>query len=428
MSCFEFLLLLPMLIILLATWPLLLLIIPFAYCVRKITKGIGFSKKTQKAAIYDFRAADNIRVTTNALVPELKAGHCIVKIHAAGVNPVDAKGIVGDKFPEGWMWFWFRMVSGQIVGFDFSGEIVNVGVNESDFKVGDEVFGLNYQFLPIGVGKFGGTLQEFALVPLHEIWQKPKSLTHVEAAALPLVGLTCLQAFEQHGIKQGDRLLVIGASGGVGHVATGIASRKGVNVTGICSTSKVEFVQKMGAAKVVDYRAKEPAIKQLQNLATKDGKFDMVFDTVSSADSRDKAANYESQIRSSEPPIIKVAHGSQAEEGVDKHNYVVFGGIFISWMRALIKRLSRKFCCCTCNFFPKGFELFWIDMPHGTRYLKDLQELCDNQGLRPKVSKVLPFDTEGCQAAFHALNPPKSEKRSTAGKIVIDMVQKPTQL
>ena len=67
-------------------------------------------------------------------------------------------------------------------------------------------------------------------------------------------------------------------------------------------------------------------------------------------------------------------------------------------------------------------------MPHGTRYLKDLQELCDNQGLRPKVSKVLPFDTEGCQAAFHALNPPKSEKRSTAGKIVIDMVQKPAQL
>ena len=124
----------------------------------------------------------------------------------------------------------------------------------------------------------------------------------------------------------------------------------------------------------------------------KDGKFDMVFDTVSSADSRDKAANYESQIRSSEPPIIKVAHGSQAEKGVDKHNYVVFGGIFISWMRALIKRLSRKSCCCTCNFFPKGFELFWIDMPHGTRYLKDLQELCDNQGLRPKVSKVLPFE------------------------------------
>ena len=115
MSCFEFLLLLPMLIILLATWPLLLLIIPFAYCVRKITKGIGFSKKTQKAAIYDFRAADNIRVTSNALVPELKAGHCIVKIHAAGVNPVDAKGIVGDKFPEGWMWFWFRMVSGFYV-------------------------------------------------------------------------------------------------------------------------------------------------------------------------------------------------------------------------------------------------------------------------------------------------------------------------
>ena len=114
---------------------------------------------------------------------------------------MDAKGIVGDKFPEGWMWFWFFMFSGQIVGFDFSGQIVNVGANESEFKVGDEVFGLNYQYFPIGFGKFGGTLQEYALVPLHEIW-RPKSLTHVEAAALPLVGLTCLQAFEQHGINK----------------------------------------------------------------------------------------------------------------------------------------------------------------------------------------------------------------------------------
>ena len=72
-------------------------------------------------------------------------------------------------------------------------------------------------------------------------------------------------------------------------------------------------------------------------------------------------------------------------------------------MRALIKRLSRNLAAA--RVLPKGFELFWIDMPHGTRYLKELQELCDNQRLRPKVSKVLPFDTEGCQALSCAKPP-----------------------
>lgn len=120
----------------------------------------------------------------------------LVKVHAAGVNPVDAKSVVGDKFSESWMPFWFRVCTNQIVGFDFSGEIVEVH-KTSRYKPGELVFGLNYQYLPKGLGKFGGTLQEYALVPEHEIWQKPTSLSHAEAAALPLVGVACLQAFEQ---------------------------------------------------------------------------------------------------------------------------------------------------------------------------------------------------------------------------------------
>ena len=77
-------------------------------------------------------------------------------------------------------------------------------------------------------------------MPEHEIWKKPETLSHVEAAALPLVGLTCLQAFEQHGLKEGQRLLVIGASGGVGHVATAIASRQarlGISISGLSTRS-----------------------------------------------------------------------------------------------------------------------------------------------------------------------------------------------
>ena len=70
-----------------------------------------------------------------ALVPKLKAGHCIVKVHAAGVNPVDARNS-RRQISGGWMWFWFRLFSGRIVGFDFSGQIVDVGANESNLKLG----------------------------------------------------------------------------------------------------------------------------------------------------------------------------------------------------------------------------------------------------------------------------------------------------
>jgi threonine dehydrogenase-like Zn-dependent dehydrogenase len=163
---------------------------------------------------------------------------------------------------------------------------------KSPFKVGDEVFGLNYQLLPIGLGKFQGTLQQFALVPEHEMWKKPESLNHTEAASLPLAGLTCLQAFDQHNLQAGQELLVVGASGGVGHVATAFASRLGVNVTGICSTANVQFVKECGAVRVLDYRAEEPIMEQVSAVTAEHGKFDIVFDTVSSADSRDKVFDF----------------------------------------------------------------------------------------------------------------------------------------
>ena len=130
--------------------------------------------------------------------------------------------------------------------------------------------------------------------------------------------------------------------------------------------------------------------------------------TVSSADSRDRAANYEQRIRKRSPPVVKRAYGPAAEKGVDRHNYVVLGGATVSWWRALVARLTRK-AKCTVNWFPRGFELFWIDMPHSQTYLAKLHELCDGQGMRPKVQTTLPFTNEGLRAAFRALNPPKTQ-------------------
>ena len=163
----------------------------------------------------------------------------------------------------------------------------------------------------------------------------------------------------------------------------------------MCSTANVEFVKKMGANTVLDYRAEKPIMEQIDAEAAEKGAYDMVFDTVSSADSRDKKADYEGQIRSRSPPVIKkwvrnshpLGVNPAEPSEVDKHNYVVFGGAMISWWRALVKRLTRK-AKCTVNFFPMGFELFWIDMPHCAHSLEILQVLCDEQGMRPKLQQT----------------------------------------
>ena len=365
----------------------------------------------QKAAIYDHKSIQNIRMTS-IKIPSIRPGYSLVRVFSAGLNPVDAKMIIGDKVSESVAPYFTRIFTNYVVGFDFSGQIVET--TSADFMPGDCVFGFNYQLPPIGSGSLGGTLQEYALVPNHEIWKKPESLTFEQAAALPIVGVTALQAFEQHDVRPGQKILVIGASGGTGHIATSILTKKGIETVAICSTSNVKFVQSLGNdLTVLDYTA-DDFMEQLDSYVDRKGKFDFVFDTVSSADSRDKEADYQNRIRSHN--LIK-KYGSPGEgdgSEVDKHNYVTLGGDFGSWWTALMKRLLN------INWFSRGFELFWIKMDHSCDYLKELRKLCDEQGLCPEVSTV-PFTEEGCRSAFKSLHPPKNEKRSTRGKIVVNV-------
>ena len=133
----------------------------------------------------------------------------------------------------------------------------------------------------------------------------------------------------------------------------------GVHVTGVCSTPNVAFVKECGASDVVDYRGGD-AIEQLKALVRQHGMFDMVFDTVSSADSRDRSAAYEAKIRScADPPLVKTrSNVADAAEraGVDPHNYVVFGGTFWQFLCAAVQR----FTCKLVNLHAQGFALFWI--------------------------------------------------------------------
>ena len=139
--------------------------------------------------------------------------------------------------------------------------VVATGGGVGDFKVGDEVYGVA-----------SAALAEYAVASVKSIAKRPIGLSWVEAAAMPISATTALQALRDSGrLESGQRVLVIGAGGGVGTFAIQIAKHFGADVTGVCSTSKVELVQSLGADRVIDYTKTE--LHQI------DAKFDLIVDT-----------------------------------------------------------------------------------------------------------------------------------------------------
>ncbi|MEG4322842.1 MULTISPECIES: NAD(P)-dependent alcohol dehydrogenase [unclassified Microcoleus] len=192
--------------------------------------------------------------------PIAKSNELLVRVRASSVNPVDWKIrqghlqlLTGFNFP-------------RIVGSDISGVVVEVGSEVTKFHPGDEV----YTFLnPIT----GGACAEYAVVPESSAAIKPHNITHVEAAAVPIAGLTALQALRDLGeIKAGYKVLINGASGGVGMFAVQVAKAMNAEVTGVCSAKNREFVNSLGADFVLDY-AEIEFTQQPQ-------KYDIILDAV----------------------------------------------------------------------------------------------------------------------------------------------------
>ncbi|WP_345122663.1 NADP-dependent oxidoreductase [Dactylosporangium darangshiense] len=174
--------------------------------------------------------------------PEPGFAQVLVRVHAAGVNPTD---------------FWHRAsggLQGRIVplGWDVSGVVEAIGPGVTLLAAGDEVFGMPRQPEP------AGTYAEYVAVPARHLVRKPLAISHVEAAALPLVSLTAWQALvDVAAVRPGQRVLVHAAAGGVGHVAVQIAKALGAEVIGTASAAKHAFVRSLGADRVVDYTAED---------------------------------------------------------------------------------------------------------------------------------------------------------------------------
>ncbi|MFJ9808728.1 NADP-dependent oxidoreductase [Streptomyces sp. NPDC101158] len=173
--------------------------------------------------------------------PEPGLNEVLVRVHAAGVNPVDWKTRAGGALIE-----WGEVPA---VGWDVSGTVEAVGPGVGIFRPGDEVFGM-----PLFPRQAGG-YAEYVVAPARHLARKPASLSHVEAAALPLAALTAWQALvDAADVRPGERVLVHAAAGGVGHFAVQIAKARGAYVIGTASAAKHDLVRQLGADEVVDYR------------------------------------------------------------------------------------------------------------------------------------------------------------------------------
>jgi len=173
--------------------------------------------------------------------PAPREGEVLIEVHSASVNPADWHFMRGEPAPV-------RMVTGlrrpkdPRFGIDVAGRVEAVGSKVTQFKPGDEVF-----------GSCRGAFAEYACAKEKALALKPANVTFAQAGATCVAGLTALQALRKGGIRSGQRVLINGASGGVGTFAVQIAKAFGAEVTGVCSTRNVEMVRALGADHVVDY-------------------------------------------------------------------------------------------------------------------------------------------------------------------------------
>ena len=176
--------------------------------------------------------------------PSIAEDGVLVRVHASSLNPVDF-------FPLSRVAYTARLLSGRfkakpvVLGTDFAGTVESVGNSVTEFKPGDEVFG----------GKDRSTFAQYVSVPTDgAVVAKPANVTFDQAAAVPVAAVTALQALRDHGrVRQGQKVMINGASGGVGSFAVQIAKAFGAHVTAVCSTRNVETARALGADTVIDY-------------------------------------------------------------------------------------------------------------------------------------------------------------------------------
>jgi NADPH:quinone reductase-like Zn-dependent oxidoreductase len=214
-----------------------------------------------KAIIYTKFGSPDVLQLKEVGKPVPKDSEILIKVRAASANAYDWRHLRADPFLIRLMGAGLLKPKHKILGADIAGKVEAVGANVKQFRPGDEVF---------GEGSYGG-FAEYACVDENRFVPKPANLTFEEAAALPMAALTALQGLRDKGrIQAGQKVLINGASGGVGTFAVQIAKSYKAEVTGVCSTAKMDLVRSIGADHVIDYTREDVTEGRQQ--------YDLIFD------------------------------------------------------------------------------------------------------------------------------------------------------
>ena len=229
-----------------------------------LTKRSPAHQDTMVAIVQDEYGSPDVLELRDIEKPEITEGEVLVRVRAAGVNPADWAIISGLPYIA-------RPVYGlgkpknAVRGTDVAGTVEAVGTGVTRLRTGDKVFGW--------CSELGGAFAKYASVSEDALALKPANLTFEQAAAVPMAGFVALQALRDHGnVRAGQKVLINGASGGIGTFAVQIAKALGAEATGVCSTRNVEMVRSIGADDVIDYTR--------EDFTRKEQRYDFILDNV----------------------------------------------------------------------------------------------------------------------------------------------------
>ncbi len=219
----------------------------------------GSGTDVMRAIVQDaYGSADVLRLA-EIDKPDTAPNELLVKVRAAGMDRGTWHSMTGRPYLMRIMGFGFRRPKNLVAGLDVAGTVVAVGSDVTRFQAGDEVFGISR-----------GSFAEYAAVREDKLAHKPAGLSFEQAAVVPISGGTAIQGLRAGRIEAGQKVLIIGASGGVGTYAVQLAKALGAEVTGVCSTGKVDLVSSIGADHVIDYTR--------EDFADGDQRYDLILD------------------------------------------------------------------------------------------------------------------------------------------------------
>jgi NADPH:quinone reductase-like Zn-dependent oxidoreductase len=217
-------------------------------------------RATMKAIVRDAYGPADVLQLRDIDTPEIADDELLVRVRAAGVDRGVWHVMTGLPYPIRLAGYGLRAPKNPVPGADVAGVVEAVGEGVTRFQPGDEVF---------GIAK--GSYAEYARASEHKLAAKPANLTFEQAAAVAISGLPAVQGLRDHGkLRPGQKVLIIGASGGVGTYAVQVAKAFGAEVTGVCSTTKVDMVRSIGADHVIDYTH--------HDFAEGDQRYDLILD------------------------------------------------------------------------------------------------------------------------------------------------------